>query len=313
MTHFITSRPLPLNDKAKTLIQFLNDHPEAHTAYIHPDYQEPLIEAVAQITDITALTAWTTHGQTYRIRWLTDSQPKPQYLPLPYNHAQSKYTQCQNAPIKLGCQIQPNRKPWVGTAGAPIKFRSPDHQIHYGFITNAHVSGTPVKPEDKLIHQPSDTKPPIATTTIVAYPSPSQTNQLDVAFADSKLTDYHTTAWEILDLGQPSDKLHPATPHEQYKKVGRTTGLTRAVCTATEAVSKINYGTFTATFTGLDVFQPLQTHFSQPGDSGSLILHNDTNEPSSLLFAGGGTITLGIPILTIKQAVPLSFNHRERL
>jgi len=295
------------------LKHFLEHHPEAHTAWLSKGRTAPTIEAIAYPDHEELPTTHSTSYVDYEIIWHTDEPPKPLYLPIDQIFAETPYTKCQNSPVKLGCQIQPHARNWVGTAGAPVKFLTPDGKTRYGFITNAHVSGQPITPADKQIHQPSTNKPPIATTEIFAYPQPKGINTIDVALCDSKIDDYHHTAWEVLDLGRPSPHWLDATPGKPAIKVGRTTGLTRGQCTATNAQSRIDYGSFIATFQDLDVYRATSGLFSAAGDSGSMIFHAETLEPMSLLFAGGGATTLAIPIRNIAKTIRLTFDPKEKL
>jgi hypothetical protein len=88
-------------------------------------------------------------------------------------------------------------------------------------------------------------------------------------------------------------------------KSGRTTGLTCSSVLATNTATSIAYqkgcGTGPMTnpiqFTGLvDVAGPVPTGFSAEGDSGSLIVTQNTTDPVALLFAGSDTDTVGSPV-----------------
>lgn len=307
MTWRISSRLTTTHANNEILKRFMLNNPNCHLAYIEPGSLIPTITAHTQEPHNLPLTHLEKHTDEYAINWVFDHLPRTLELPLPYAQTQSKYTACQNAPIQLGCQIQPYRKNWVGTAGGPIKFRAPDGTTRWGLITNAHVSGTPTTNQEKQLHQPTDARPPIAVTTIYAYPSPNAENYLDVALADSKIHDGHKTAWEILDQPPIAITWANATKGDPVTKTGRTTGKTTGTVKATHAAARVNYGSFIALMLDLDVIQA-QTPFSAPGDSGSLILHAETNRPLSLLFAGSSTTTLAIPIRNIAKAVQISFN-----
>ena len=80
-------------------------------------------------------------------------------------------------------------------------------------------------------------------------------------------------------------------------KMGRTTGFTRGIITATNIQgTQVNYGT--PQFPRIAVFQDTiriigdeNKPFSLPGDSGSVILEEATGHPIALLFAGDGVRT----------------------
>ena len=90
-------------------------------------------------------------------------------------------------------------------------------------------------------------------------------------------------------------------PGDYVKKTGRTTGLTTGKVDAISATTSICYecsGPFcfrckkAATFVG----QIVTTDMSEGGDSGSLIVDTDDNDPVGLLFAGSSTLTIHNPI-----------------
>jgi hypothetical protein len=86
------------------------------------------------------------------------------------------------------------------------------------------------------------------------------------------------------------------------KKTGRTTGLTSGKISAINVTSKVSYGTNkTATFTG-QIY--ISGHgFSDAGDSGSLIVDSNNNDPVGLLFAGSSTSTIANPIGAVLTAL----------
>ncbi len=82
------------------------------------------------------------------------------------------------------------------------------------------------------------------------------------------------------------------------QKYGRTTKYTQGKITSVNATFNINYSQGTARFVNQVVINPTAGYsvFSSPGDSGSLIVTQGTNQPVALLFAGGGTTTVANPI-----------------
>jgi hypothetical protein len=84
-------------------------------------------------------------------------------------------------------------------------------------------------------------------------------------------------------------------------KSGRSTGLTCASISSISTTLQVSYpsgcnstGTFSETFTNQVIVDG--GAFSAPGDSGSLIVTQDTADPVALLFAGSDTNTSGNPI-----------------
>ena len=93
-----------------------------------------------------------------------------------------------------------------------------------------------------------------------------------------------------------------AAPHNSLvAKSGRSTGLTCSTIFAINASVSVEYqkgcgtgSTFSASYTNqVDI---TNTGFSAEGDSGSLIVTQDTADPVALLFAGSTTDTVGNPI-----------------
>ena len=118
----------------------------------------------------------------------------------------------------------------------------------------------------------------------------------------------------ILFLGTTTDANNvpvPGPPHagsgvavavgRPVAKSGRATGLTCSTVLATNVTTSVQYRkgcgsgpTFGETFTGqVDV---AGGSFSAPGDSGSLVVTQDTADPVALLFAGSDQDTVGNPV-----------------
>ncbi len=214
---------------------------------------------------------------------------------------------CQDEPIELGTQVQAFGANWVGTAGAPITWLDSKDRRKYGFISNWHVLIVPGQPKANTIHQPTNTNKAMGTVARFKKVSKTEINLIDAAIADSYIDGMHTTSRDIIDIGEVDSKTIDAKVEMLVMKSGRTTGLTRSTCSATGAAVKVNYGDFTATFKDQDIFDDGINEFSAPGDSGSLIVTADTDRPTALLFAGGGTMTIGNPIRYVTDTLEISF------
>lgn len=220
----------------------------------------------------------------------------------------SAYTNCQNEPIKLGCQIQPRNAPWVGTAGCPVSWMDAFDERHWGILSNWHVFSGGKYGYDYPQHQPTDDRPTCATLRAWTEVQPNQPNTTDAAIADALVDGFHSIDWSILDLGVINATMHRAAVGDYVRKVGRTTGLTHARCTAVDATARVGYGDFDAVFTGQDIYDDVEGSFSAPGDSGSLIVCDCNGGPTSLLFAGGGNQTIGNAIADVAEKFNLRFN-----
>jgi hypothetical protein len=102
--------------------------------------------------------------------------------------------------------------------------------------------------------------------------------------------------------GQPhAGPLVAPTVGRMVAKSGRSTGLTCSVIFGINATFSVQYqkgcgagSIFSAPFSGqVDI---TNNGFSAAGDSGSLVVTQDTADPVALLFAGGTTDTVGNPI-----------------
>jgi len=235
---------------------------------------------------------------------ITDLRKRPPFFP-PENLHQS----CQNEPVQLGCQVQPLDADWVGTAGAPVHWTDAQGQLHWGILSNWHVMAPQPETRGHPLHQPDYLHPAIAALDDWSRPDPAAINKIDAALADALIQGFHTISRDILDIGPLDPRRLDARPPLHVKKSGRTTQLTFGHCTATGAAVRVSYGDFTAVFQDQDLFACDGCQFSAPGDSGSLIVSHPEARPLSLLFAGGGGITVGNPIRHVIANWPsLTFN-----
>lgn len=219
----------------------------------------------------------------------------------------SDFQTCQNEPIKLGTQIQPQEAAWVGTAGCPVAWLDQHNQRHWGFLSNWHVLAAGTYDIGWPQHQPTDDRPACAYLAGATPVDRDKPNNTDAAIADAMRDGLHTIDWEILEFGRLSTPPARANVGMNACKVGRTTGLTCAVCSAVDAAVRVGYGDFEAIFMEQDVFTDVSGQFSGPGDSGSTIIAVDTQQPVSLLFAGGGDTTIGNPMPIVAQKMGLQF------
>ena len=118
--------------------------------------------------------------------------------------------------------------------------------------------------------------------------------------------------------GTPSSTTVAPTimPPQPVQKYGRTTSLTMGTIDDINATIIVRYDSGQARFVGQIAFTGNNGSFSQPGDSGSLIVTNDENKnPVALLFAGSDSVTFGNPIgqvldkLAIELGLPTGTLH----
>lgn len=130
------------------------------------------------------------------------------------------------------------------------------------------------------------------------------TNKVDAALA--KPIDGVCMTTDIKDIGTPCDVVD-ASLGMDVQKTGRTTGHTHGKVTQKHATVRVGYPDGSAIFEGQLIISPEEKGrpFSQPGDSGSLILNE--RHPVGLLFAGSDRITIANPIMTVMDILGVTF------
>ena len=131
--------------------------------------------------------------------------------------------------------------------------------------------------------------------------SPTVENEMDVAIA--KILDGKRVSAKIQTVGYPSNVVSTASVGQKVKKHGRTTGYTEGIVVDNTYDGFVSFNGQQAWFVNQIVIEPtlLCTSFSEGGDSGSLIVDLETNNPTALLFAGDSTMTLGNPFGIVKD------------
>ncbi|HET9462206.1 MAG TPA: fibronectin type III domain-containing protein, partial [Gaiellaceae bacterium] len=130
------------------------------------------------------------------------------------------------------------------------------------------------------------------------------TNTMDAAIALTSTANVGT-ATPADGYGTPSPVTTPAFVGQAVQKYGRTTGLQLGSVAATNVTVDVCYLLIfefclqEARFASQISVSP--GPFSAPGDSGSLIVTQGTNQPVALLFAGGDGLTIGSPIDAVLQ------------
>jgi hypothetical protein len=95
------------------------------------------------------------------------------------------------------------------------------------------------------------------------------------------------------------------------QKCGRTTGCTHGSVAAVDAAVRVQYESGIANFVNQVVVTGKRGAFSKAGDSGSLIVTDDSNaNPVALLFAGGQTTTIGNPIGAVLSALGVTIDGK---
>ncbi|MEA2329114.1 MAG: hypothetical protein QOE68_4073 [Thermoanaerobaculia bacterium] len=216
-------------------------------------------------------------------------------------------------PIPGGVSVAPLNAPFVGTLSGFL--RRVSHGVQQTFaLSNNHVfadvnslpAGTQIVQPGPEVgpSQPGDVFAALSAFIPIQFPSasaPAVTNRFDAAIAIvSNLSLIRTGS--MLGIANYTPTLLAPVPGMRVTKSGRTTGVTTGVITATHVNGvHINYGTQThpriAIFNDtIEIVGDGGVPFSNPGDSGSLILDRASGRPVALLFAGDGRTTTACDI-----------------
>ncbi|NUQ00467.1 MAG: hypothetical protein HUU35_11500 [Armatimonadetes bacterium] len=140
----------------------------------------------------------------------------------------------------------------------------------------------------------SPTPTPIARLTEFQALDWRRTNSIDAAIAE--LLEAGDVDPRIKGLGAIQAPPAPAILHQSVQKHGRTTGLTTGLVQDLSASIRVRYGARQAVFDNQIAVHGVRGVFSQPGDSGSLVVDAVSHRAVALLFAGGGNVTFCNPI-----------------
>src|SRR5581483_1572648 len=159
----------------------------------------------------------------------------------------------------------------------------------------------------------------IATVAHVSQAAPlhGAPNNVDAAMAEI-VPGAVDTSGTILDLAGPNQPSPPSSTvadvltavgsKEPVAKVGRSSGLTCGSIESIAADILVHYETSCGSKDSFDVSYTNQIIitggvFSEPGDSGSLVVTADTARPLGLLYAGDGSSTALNPITDVLSAL----------
>ena len=215
----------------------------------------------------------------------------------------------KHRPIEGGISIAPINEPFVGTLGCFLQRVTGGSKQIFALSNNHVMADVNRLPVGTLIVQPGPEVAQSAPEDVFAALSAfipirfPQTrldpvvNAFDAAISIvSDETLIKTSA--IFGISNYNPKVSVAVPGMRVIKSGRTTGVTTGVVSATRVNGvQVNYGssnspiiaTFNDTIT--IVSDDPDKPFSLPGDSGSVILDQETGQPVALLFAGDGVTT----------------------
>ena len=214
-------------------------------------------------------------------------------------------------PVIGGVSISPLGAPFVGTLACFLERRTLDTRELLVLSNNHVLADVNRLPLGTKIVQPGPEVPPFTTSeadvfaalhTIIPVQFPAAdgepvVNRFDAAIAN--VTDGNRVKVGEIFGGVPYQpgKVIPPRPGMRVVKAGRTTGVTHGTITATHVQGlQVNYGDsqgprIAIYNDAISIAGDLGQPFSQPGDSGSLIVEENTGSPVALLFAGDGRST----------------------
>jgi hypothetical protein len=211
--------------------------------------------------------------------------------------------QARRRPVPGGVEIAPLGGNFVGTLGCFVR-RGGDDAGPLFVLSNNHVLANVNRfPAGTAFTQPfsasaADTIAKLSSFEPILFPAPGSQprNVIDAAIAvvtDPALV----VTGKMLNIKNYTPQLMAPRPGMAVTKAGRTTGVTRGTIRAIRVRGvQVNYGTrqnpIIATFdNAITIIGSNGQPFSNPGDSGSVILDSASGRPVALLFAGDGSTT----------------------
>lgn len=206
-------------------------------------------------------------------------------------------------PVPGGVEIGPLGGNFVGTLGCFVR-RGPGNGGPLFFLSNNHVLADVNRfPIGTRHTQPFSANPADVVGTLsdfepIRFPAPGSQprNVMDAAIA-SVTNPAQVVLGRMLNIPNYTPQLLAPRPGMRVTKAGRTTGVTTGTIRAIRVRGVlVNYGTrqnpIIATFdNAITITGTGGAPFSNPGDSGSVILDQQSGRPVALLFAGDSTTT----------------------
>jgi hypothetical protein len=211
--------------------------------------------------------------------------------------------QQRRRPVPAGVEIGPLGGNFVGTLGCFVR-RGPGSSGPLFVLSNNHVLADMNRfPLGTQHTQPFSTKPADVIAALsdfepIRFPAPGSQprNVIDAAIA-SVTNPAQVVLGKMLNIANYTPQLLAPLPGMRVIKAGRTTGVTTGTIRAIRVRGvQVNYGSrqnpLIAIFdNAITITGAGGTPFSNPGDSGSVILDQQSGRPVALLFAGDATTT----------------------
>jgi hypothetical protein len=211
--------------------------------------------------------------------------------------------QARRRPVPGGVEIGPLGGNFVGTLGCFVR-RGAGNNGPLFVLSNNHVLADvnrfPLGTQHTQPHSssPADVIAALSDFEPIRFPAPGSQprNVIDAAIA-SVTNPAQVVLGRMLNIPNYTPQLLAPRPGMAVTKAGRTTGVTQGTIRAIRVRGVlVNYGTrqnpIIATFdNAITITGAGGTAFSNPGDSGSVILDQATGRPVALLFAGDDSTT----------------------
>ena len=211
--------------------------------------------------------------------------------------------QARRRPVPGGVEIGPLGGNFVGTLGCFVR-RGGDDNGPLFVLSNNHVLANVNRfPVGTPFTQPfsasaADTIATLSSFEPILFPAPGTQprNVIDAAIA-VVTNPAQVVVGKMLNIKKYTPLLLAPRPGMTVTKAGRTTGVTTGTIRAIRVRGvQVNYGTrqvpIIATFdNAITILGDNGLPFSNPGDSGSVILDKASGRPVALLFAGDGSTT----------------------
>jgi hypothetical protein len=264
-------------------------------AAVQPAVAEPLLSRALQGVeiDIEYLPVQVAYGKVKTKK----PKAKPAAAGAPAQHQQRR------RPVPGGVEIGPLGGNFVGTLGCFVR-RGPGDSGPLFVLSNNHVLadvnrfalGTQFT--QPFSASPNDVIAALSDFEPIRFPSPGSQprNVIDAAIA-GVADPGQVVLGRMLNIANYTPLLLAPRPGTAVIKAGRTTGVTSGTIRAIRVRGvQVNYGTrqnpIIATFdNAITITGAGGAPFSNPGDSGSVILDEQSGRPVALLFAGDGATT----------------------
>jgi hypothetical protein len=268
---------------------YVFDKEDVHNASAEPLLSRPLqgVEIDVEYLPIQVAFAVATRGK----------RPKRRLAGNPGQHQQRR------RPVPAGVEIGPLGGNFVGTLGCFVR-RGSGNSGPLFVLSNNHVLADVNRfPLGTQHTQPFSANAAAVIAALsdfepIRFPAPGSQprNVIDAAIA-SVTNPVQVVLGKMLNIANYTPELLAPRPGMTVTKAGRTTGVTSGTIRAIRVRGvQVNYGTrqnpIIATFdNAITITGAGGAPFSNPGDSGSVILDQQSGRPVALLFAGDATTT----------------------